>query len=198
MTPRTKHRFAAITALSVALLVPVVSHADLVVPPPPECVDRPDGTQCILDNGTAGVCTHRQDSRRPGRSYVVCEADAHECDRLAVGAECHGYLRRPSHCREFTNDRNEHWRACMNDDTASSAPPPASASTPPAGADAANAPASNDHRVVAPQTSPASTGRRCSASPAIPDESQIVTTLAVLFAAAVAFTRRKKRALARA
>lgn len=156
-----------------ALLAPAVAHADLVSPPPPDCVDRPAGTQCILANGTAGICRHTADSRRPGREFITCEADGHECDRLAVGAECHGYLSRPSHCREFTNpERHDHWRACMNDDVGAPATAPAIAAPPepvaPTPAPAAipaprRVPVSDPPAADPPR--PATSHGRCSATP---------------------------------
>lgn len=92
--------------------------ADMVPDPPAECVGKPDGTFCSLADGTAGECVTQKDARRPGRSYRVCKKDEHECDRLAVGAVCHGYLGKPSHCREFENkERGERWRTCQADES---------------------------------------------------------------------------------
>ena len=100
----------------IGLLFAPIAHADLVSPVPPECEGHPEGTACIRGDGTAGLCHINRDSRRPGRTFVTCEADAHECDRLVDGAVCHGYLHRPSHCHSFTNpSTHEHWRACVAD-----------------------------------------------------------------------------------
>lgn len=99
--------------------------ADSVPEPPAACVGKPDGTFCALPDGTAGLCATQKDARRPGRSYQTCMKDAHECDKLAIGAVCHGYLGKPSHCREFQNaERGERWRTCQADD-----PPPAAPSS---------------------------------------------------------------------
>ncbi len=172
-------------AFSIAITLPGVARADLISPPPPECVDRPAGAQCILDNGTAGTCVHHTDPRRPGRTNISCEPDAHECDRLAVGAECHGYLHRPSHCREFTNDRNEHWRACMNDETAASASPNGAA-TPTAQPTPAN-------QVVAPTTRPASAGRQCNTRPgSAPRERPALAGVALAVLAGFTVTRLRR------
>lgn len=114
--------------------------ADTVPAPPPECVGKPDGTFCSLGDGTAGECVTTQDARRPGRSYRGCKKDEHECDRLAVGAVCHGYLGKPSHCREFENkERGERWRTCQADESPAiekpAAPPPSDpAAAPPSAA----------------------------------------------------------------
>lgn len=93
------------------------ARGDVVIPPPPDCVGKPDGTFCRMADGTAGKCTSHADVRRPGRNNTTCVKDPHECDRLAVGAECHGYLGKPAHCREFSNpERNERWRTCQLDE----------------------------------------------------------------------------------
>lgn len=119
------------------------SRADLVPEPPPECTGKPDGTFCSQGDGTAGLCATEQDARRPGRSYRVCRRDKNECDRLAIGAVCHGYLGKPSHCREFHNaERNERWRTCQADDIAAPATA-APAGTPTAAPATASAAASD-------------------------------------------------------
>lgn len=101
-----------------SLLAVSPAMADMVPDPPPECVGKPDGTFCSLGDGTAGQCITQKDARRPGRSYRGCKKDEHECDRLAVGAVCHGYLGKPSHCREFENkERGERWRTCQADES---------------------------------------------------------------------------------
>ncbi len=134
--------------LLTALLSLSPAVADLVPEPPAECVGKPDGTFCSLGDGTAGQCVTEKDARRPGRSYQGCKKDTHECDRLAVGAVCHGYLGKPAHCREFRSpERGETWRSCQADD-----PPPASAEAP-----AATSPS-------APPAAPTAT-----ASPAAPE-----------------------------
>lgn len=103
--------------LLTALLSLSPAVADLVPEPPAECVGKPDGTFCSLGDGTAGQCVTEKDARRPGRSYQGCKKDTHECDRLAVGAVCHGYLGKPAHCREFRSpERGETWRSCQADD----------------------------------------------------------------------------------
>ncbi|MFO0573552.1 MAG: hypothetical protein U1A78_06120 [Polyangia bacterium] len=120
-----------------ALLVgPSLSRADLIPSVPPECVGKPEGTPCTLGNGTAGQCAVRKDPRRPTVAYTICDRDEHECDRLAVGAVCRGYLGKPAHCREFKNAEKT-WRTCQLDehqaaaDAAGQAPAaPAPAATP--------------------------------------------------------------------
>lgn len=137
--------------------------ADLVPSPIPECVGKPDGTFCKLADGTAGQCETHQDTRRPGRSWQSCSKDAKECDRLAIGAECHGYLGKPAHCREFSDpDKGTKWRTCQADDVnGAGAPTAAPAATPAAPAAAAPAPA-----VATPAEAPAKKGMfSCSAVP---------------------------------
>lgn len=112
--------------LLTALVALSPAGADMVPEPPQECVGKPDGTFCSLGDGTAGQCVTVKDARRPGRSYQSCRKDAHECDRLAIGAVCHGYLGKPSHCREFRNpERGETWRTCQADETPAAANPTA-------------------------------------------------------------------------
>ncbi|MEI8257688.1 MAG: hypothetical protein WCJ30_18590 [Deltaproteobacteria bacterium] len=148
--------FASVVLLLGVLCVPSMARADLVSPTPPDCVDRPDGTACIRGDGTAGVCLGSPDGRRPGRVNVTCAADAHECDRLPIGAECHGYLHRPSHCREFTNAaRPDHWRACVADDTA-----PGDAASEPRGPSAPATPAATP----TPATRPDAAASHCAVS----------------------------------
>lgn len=122
-------------SVSFALVGPRFAQADIIVPPPPDCVGRPPGARCVRFNGTAGRCVHAPDSRRPGRVDIVCEADSNECDSLAIGAECHGYLGRAAHCREFSDEAaHRRWRACVVDDNqpdASRPAPPAPTTQPP-------------------------------------------------------------------
>jgi MYXO-CTERM domain-containing protein len=127
------------------------ARADLVPMPPPECEGKPDGSFCGLGDGTAGACATVQDARRPGRSYRTCKKDPNECDRLEVGAVCHGYLGKPSHCREFENaETKKRWRTCQADEvtapaaaspTPAAAAPPAAAPPPPTAAPASAEPA---------------------------------------------------------
>ena len=114
------------------------ARADLAPgPPPPECVGKPDGTLCVLQNGTAGQCKTGPWGRQPGRTWVSCEPDKHECDRLELNAVCHGYLGQPAHCKEFTSAEKTTWRTCQVDGAAApaadrSADPPATPGAPPA------------------------------------------------------------------
>jgi len=122
------YRGLFLIVLGLAVGLPSAS-ADLVPTPPPECENKPDGTFCSLGDGTAGACVTQQDTRRPGRSYRGCKKDLHECDRLEVGAVCHGYLGKPAHCREFSNaETKQRWRTCQVDDAA--APPADSTASP--------------------------------------------------------------------
>lgn len=83
-----------------------------IAPFPSECDDMADGERCVLFNGTAGLCKTHEGR---GRKWHTCEKDDKECDRLRVGAPCHGYLREPAHCQAFTLD-NRNWRACVVDE----------------------------------------------------------------------------------
>ena len=146
-----------LTLICAGSAVPL-AHADLVPTPPPECENKPDGTFCSIANGTAGVCATETDARRPGRSYRVCKRDASECDRLEVGAVCHGYLGKPAHCREFNNpDTKQHWRTCQVDDAAAPAAPspsaPAAPSTVPAAPSTVPAASSTASEPAAPAAS---------------------------------------------
>lgn len=146
--------------LAAGLLLSSSAAADLVPSPIPECVGKPDGTFCKLADGTAGQCTTNQDTRRPGRSWQSCNKDPKECDRLAIGAECHGYLGKPSHCREFSDpDKGTKWRTCQADDVNSAAAPAAAAP-------AAPAPAAPAAATPAAEAPPAKKGMfSCSAAP---------------------------------
>ena len=132
-----RHSAVHFAAVSSLLCFAGPAAADLVPSPIPECVGKPDGTFCKLNDGTAGQCTTHQDSRRPGKSWTSCAKDPHECDKLEIGASCHGYLGKPSHCREFSDaEKNKKWRTCQADEIAAEAPAPAgtapaSAATPP-------------------------------------------------------------------
>jgi hypothetical protein len=168
--------------------------ADSVPEPPAACVGKPDGTFCALPDGTAGLCATQKDARRPGRSYQTCTKDAHECDKLAIGAVCHGYLGKPSHCREFQNaERGERWRTCQADD-----PPPAAAPAAPGSVEPA-APASPPAppAAAAPAT-PAPAGKGlfgCQltlGSPGGAPPGGSVGVVAVLLAAALGRRRRQK------
>lgn len=118
-------------ALLAGALSGSVARADLVVPPPPDCVGKPDGSFCQLGDGTAGKCLTIQDPRRPGRSSITCQKDAAECDRLAIGAECHGYLGKPAHCKEFSDpEKQKTWRTCQLDEHNADAPKPEATPTP--------------------------------------------------------------------
>jgi len=166
--PLRPRSFPTVASLRAGLMCAVLcagsalplAHADLVPTPPPECENKPDGTFCSIANGTAGVCATETDARRPGRSYRVCKRDASECDRLEVGAVCHGYLGKPAHCREFNNpDTKQHWRTCQVDDAAAPAAPSPSAPAAPsatAPAPSATAPApSTAAQPAAPSPAPA-------------------------------------------
>ena len=129
-------------SLLFSLLAVSPAVADMVPDPPAECVGKPDGTFCSLGDGTAGQCMTQKEVRRPGRSYRVCKKDEHECDRLAVGAVCHGYLGKPSHCREFENkERGERWRTCQADESPAAEKPTATPPSEPAAAPPSTAPA---------------------------------------------------------
>jgi hypothetical protein len=145
-------------------VAPSLARADLVPSVPPECVGKPEGTPCTLANGTAGQCAVRKDTRRPGRSYSVCDRDEHECDRLAVGAACRGYLGKPAHCREFKNAQGKTWRTCQLDEHQAAAD---SAGQPPA---APQAPAAQGPEAAAPAPTPPAT------SPATPPATSPTTT----------------------
>ena len=127
--------------------------ADLAPSPIPECVGKPDGTFCKLDDGTAGRCETHKDTRRPGRTWQSCSKDEKECEHLAVGAECHGYLGKPAHCREFNDpEKKKTWRTCSADtDSAPAAQDAPAAPTEPA------APAASTPPAAAPPP-PAKTG----------------------------------------
>lgn len=109
-------RLAVGLALCLTALGLGAAHADMAPgPPPQECVGKPDGTLCILPNGLAGKCKTGQWGRHAGRTWVHCEEDKTECDRLGIGAVCHGYLGQPAHCKEFTNSEKKTWRICQVD-----------------------------------------------------------------------------------
>ena len=156
-----------------ALLVgPSLARADLIPSVPPECVGKPEGTPCTLGNGSAGQCAVRKDPRRPTVSYTVCDRDEHECDRLGIGAVCHGYLGKPAHCREFKNAEKT-WRTCQLDehqaaaDAAGKAPAAAPEQAAPA-ATPAPAPAATPATTppAAPAAAPETRGRfGCSTLP---------------------------------
>ncbi len=181
------HRALALAFLS-GLIGPGVASADLVPPPIPECVGKPDGTFCKLADGTAGQCVTNPDTRRPGRSWQSCQKDEHECDRLALGAECHGYLGHPAHCREFSNpEKTKTWRTCQADDSngaqagansssATTSPPPSPAAQP-----------------AAPATPPAKKGMfGCAMAPhSRPDQAAFLFSAALLL---FALSRRLRRA----
>lgn len=143
-----------------ALLAAGAARADLAPSVPPECVGKPAGTPCTLDNGTAGVCQTQTDSRRPGRSYTICTRDEHECDRLTVGAACKGYLGKPAHCKEFSNAEGKRWRTCQADENEAAAPSPlAAAAAPPSPAPAAAAAAPPGSTPAAAPPAPAASSR---------------------------------------
>lgn len=138
------------------------AHADMAPgPPPPECVGKPDGTLCVMSNGTAGKCKTGQWGRTPGRTWVSCESDKAECDNLQLGAACHGYLGKPAHCKEFTSPEKKTWRTCQVDaadapaaDSPAPAPAPVVAATPTA---------------ETPAAAPAKKGLlSCTAAPGVP------------------------------
>jgi len=124
-------RLALALALGLSGFAPA-ARADIAPPPPPpECVGKPDGTLCVKANGTAGQCKTSRSERRPSQVWVSCDADGHECDRLEIGAVCHGYLGKPAHCKEFTNTEKKTWRTCQVDgETAPAAGEPAADSAP--------------------------------------------------------------------
>lgn len=172
-------------SLSFALAGPRIAQADLIVPPPPDCVGQPPGARCVRFNGTAGRCVHTPDSRRPGRVNIVCEADSNECDSLAIGAECHGYLGRAAHCREFSDDASHRrWRACVADESQPDATPPAQPSQP--------APTTQPapSQTAAPAQPPATRSSGCSVSTGAQRASSSAWVFAALALAALARRRR--------
>ena len=108
--------------LSAILVLPSLARAD-IAPPPSECDTLADGTACSLPTGP-GRCK----TEHGKRTWHTCVVDTKQCERLAVGAVCDGYLHRPAHCRRFESaDKKTRWVTCQED-----AAGEAAAATPPA------------------------------------------------------------------
>ena len=164
--------------------------ADMIAPPPPDCVGQPAGARCVRFNGTAGRCVHTPDPRRPGRVDIVCEADTDECGSLEIGAACHGYLGRAAHCREFSDEQtHRRWRSCVVDENQ----PDATAPTPtqPAPTPAPAPPPAPTARPAQPPAPPARSSG-CSVTPSAGDASLGAWALGV---AVIALRARRRRAV---
>ena len=129
--------FSTVVTLA-AMALPCIAHADLLPTnpgAPQECASHTPGERCHRFDDTAGVCVAHEAATREGHAPMfTCERDSHECDSLAIGAACQGYLGHPATCQQFTNDRGETWRDCMVTETetapSNSAPPgPATVTT---------------------------------------------------------------------
>lgn len=161
--------------------------ADMISPPPPDCVGQPAGARCVRFNGTAGRCVHVPDSRRPGRVDIYCEADTDECGPLAIGATCHGYLGRPAHCREFSDEQtHRRWRSCVVDESQ----PDASAPTPTPPAPAPAPPPAPTARPAQPPAPPARSSG-CSVRASSNDASHGAWALGVAVVSMLARRRRR-------
>jgi hypothetical protein len=178
-------------AIGLGLLGLGAARADMAPgPPPEECVGKPDGTFCLLPNGLAGMCKTGQWGRHAGRTWVHCAEDKAECDRLGVGAVCHGYLGQPAHCKEFTNAEKTTWRICQVDGVdapvvRSVAPAPDLAAAP--------APATTQASVAESQATPPPAKKGVMSCAAVPGAAGAGgASAAVLWAAALWFGARRR------
>lgn len=99
---------ACLLALGLTLVSANAARADLAPLPDPDCDSAAVGTPC---HTSRGLCQQVTDFR--GRTRTQCVEDGHQCDRLSLGALCNPEP--VSHCRQFTGDHGETWRACQDD-----------------------------------------------------------------------------------
>jgi hypothetical protein len=179
--------------LAATTLAPAPARADLVGPPDTSgCATSDAGAACILANGAPGRCEHSIDPRRRRRE-TRCVAIP-ECDVVAVGAPCHGFLGRAAHCREIVDDRTHRpFRMCVLDEstyaalndsgTAAPAPTPTPAATP-----------TPTPTPTSPPATPTTTSRACSVNERAPAQSRgAFGLLAAASALALTVTRAKRR-----